>query len=126
MDEFNKTVTERLKGDNFKFKEGEAIIYDDIDDDVSNNDNLGHNEPNVQNMNDAVERNDYDNDEFDALLSVELLLPNKSPYKLKNDKYGEPKRYLGANIKKYQVLHNKKTYWSMHAYNYVVEPCKMV
>ena len=78
IDEFNKAITERLKDDNSKLKEGEAIIYDDIDDDVSDSDKLGHIEPNVQNMNHAVERNDYDDDEFDALLLAELLLPNES------------------------------------------------
>ena len=51
----------------------------------------------------------------------------KSRYKLKNDKYGEPDRYLGANVGKYQLAHNGgKSYWSMHAYDYVVESCKMV
>ena len=34
----------------------------------------------------------------------------KSLYKLKNDTYGEPKRYLGANVEKYQVPHSRKTY----------------
>ena len=51
----------------------------------------------------------------------------KSRYKLKNDTYGEPARYLGANVEKYQLDHNGgKSYWSMHAYDYVVELCKMV
>ena len=50
----------------------------------------------------------------------------KSCYKLTNDTYREPERYLGANVKKYQVKHNGETYWSMHAYDYVVESCKMV
>ena len=51
----------------------------------------------------------------------------KSHYKLKNDKYGETERYLGENIEKYQLEHNGgKSYWSMHAYDYVVESCKMV
>ena len=30
----------------------------------------------------------------------------KSSYKLKNDTYGELKRYLGANVEKYQLQHN--------------------
>ena len=30
-----------------------------------------------------------------------------SCYKLKNDTYGEPKKYLGANVKKYQLQHNR-------------------
>ena len=30
----------------------------------------------------------------------------KSRYKLKNDMYGEPRRYVGANVEKYQVPHN--------------------
>ena len=67
---------EQLKDDNFKLKEGEAIIYDDVD--VDDNDNLGHPEPSVQNTKDAVKRDDYDDDGYDALLSAELLLPNES------------------------------------------------
>ena len=51
----------------------------------------------------------------------------ESCYKLKNDINGEPERYLGANVEKYQLEHNgEKSYWSMHAYDYVVESCKMV
>ena len=50
----------------------------------------------------------------------------KSQYKLKNDLYGEPKRYLGANVEKYQVPDNGEFYGSMYAYDYVVESCKMV
>ena len=50
----------------------------------------------------------------------------KSHYKLKNDTYRELKRYLGANVGKYQVPHNRETYWSMYAYDYVVESCKIV
>ena len=75
--EFNVNVTERLNDDNFKLKEGEGIIYDDIDD-VSDNDNLGYIETSHWNMNHAVKRDDYDDDEFDALLSAELLLLNES------------------------------------------------
>ena len=30
----------------------------------------------------------------------------KSHYKLKNDTYGEPARYLGGNVEKYQLDHN--------------------
>ena len=41
IDTFNVNVAERLNDDNFKLKEGEAIIYDDVDD-VSDNDNLGY------------------------------------------------------------------------------------
>ena len=74
---FNTAVTERLKDDNFRLIEGEAISYDNIDD-VSENDNLGYLEPNVQNMKDAVERNDYPDDAYDILLSAELLQPNES------------------------------------------------
>ena len=66
-----------MKDDNFKLTEGEAIIYDNIDD-VGDNDNLGYLEPNVQNMKDAVERDNYDNDGYDALLSAKILLPNTS------------------------------------------------
>ena len=47
----------------------------------------------------------------------------KSRYKLKNDWYGKPKRYLGANVKKYQVLDNGEFYWSMYAYDYIIESC---
>ena len=50
-----------------------------------------------------------------------------SCYKLKNDMYGEPERYLGVNVGKYQLKHNGgKSYWSIHAYDYVVELCKIV
>ena len=41
IDTFNKAVTERLNDNNFRLIEGEAIIYDNIDD-MSDNDNLGH------------------------------------------------------------------------------------
>ena len=77
IDLFNTTRTEKLKDDIFKLTEGEAIIYDNIDD-VDDNDNLGYLEPNIQNMKDAVERDDYGDDAYDALLSVELMLPNES------------------------------------------------
>ena len=50
----------------------------------------------------------------------------KSQHKLKNDTYGEPTRYLGENVEKYQVPLTGKTYWSIHTYDYVVELCKMV
>ena len=50
----------------------------------------------------------------------------KSRYKLKNDLYGEPTRYLGANVKKYQILKTGEKYWSMYAYDYIKESCKMV
>ena len=44
----------------------------------------------------------------------------KSCYKLNNDMYGEPERCLAANIEKYQLKHNeRKSYWSMHAYDYI-------
>ena len=41
IDKFNEDVAERLKDDNCKLPQGEAIIYNDIDD-VSDNDNLGY------------------------------------------------------------------------------------
>ena len=66
-----------MKDDNFKLTEGKAITCDDIDD-VDDNDNLGYLELNVWNMKDAVERDNYDNDGYDALLSAELLLLNES------------------------------------------------
>ena len=44
---------------------------------MSDNDNLGYLEPNVENMKDAVQRDD-DDDEFDQFFSAELLLPNES------------------------------------------------
>ena len=75
IDMFNTALTEQLKDDNSKLAEGEDIIYDDIDD-VSDNDNLGYLEPNVQNMKDAVERGDDDDDDddnddgYDELLSA--------------------------------------------------------
>ena len=45
---------------------------------MGNNDNLDYLKLNVWNIKDAIERNDYDGDGYDALLSAELLLPNKS------------------------------------------------
>ena len=45
---------------------------------MSNNDNLGYAESSDRIMNDAVERDDHNNDEFDQLLSAEVLLPNES------------------------------------------------
>ena len=114
IDEFIEAVTERLKDDNCKLKEEEAIIYDDIDDDVSDNDNLGHIESNVQSMNHAVERNDYDDDEFDALLLADLLLPKESAdgfirgtvIKRANNNLGQPigTRYADANLDTRQYI----------------------
>ena len=49
----------------------------------------------------------------------------KSRYKLKGDSYGQPDRYLGANVGKYQ-LNDGKEYWSMHPGDYVKLSCKMV
>ena len=51
----------------------------------------------------------------------------KSCYKLKGDTCGEPERYLGANVGKYQLSHNgRKLYWSMHAGDYLTKSCKVV
>ena len=61
IDKFNKNVTERLSNDNFKLKEGETVIYDDIDD-VSDNDKLDYIETNDQNINHAVERDNNNED----------------------------------------------------------------
>ena len=76
IDEFDVDVAEWLNDDSFKLKEGEAIIYNDIDD-VSNNDDLGSIETSDRNMNHAVKRDDHNDDEFNALLSAELLLTNE-------------------------------------------------
>ena len=46
-------------------------------------------------------------------------------YKLKNDEFGEPKRYLGANVGLYELDDNKK-YWSMSAHDYLQQACKTV
>ena len=53
IDSFHTALIERLKDDNFKLAEGEAIIYDNIDD-VGHNDSLGYLKANVQNMKYAV------------------------------------------------------------------------
>ena len=50
----------------------------------------------------------------------------KSQYKLKNDMYGEPTRFLGANVAKYQIPKTGQKYWSMYAYDYIKESCKMM
>ena len=50
----------------------------------------------------------------------------KSRYKLKNDFYGGPTRYLGANVEKYQIPKTGEKYLSMYAYDYIKESCKMV
>ena len=50
-----------------------------------------------------------------------------SCYKLKNDTYGEPKKVFRSKCQKISVTTQQgKFYWSMHAYKYVVESCKMV
>ena len=77
IDKCNVDVAERLNDNSFKLKEGRAIIYDDIDD-VSDNDKLGYIETSDRNMNHAVEKDDHNDDEFDALQSAKLLLPNES------------------------------------------------
>ena len=74
IDLSNTTLTKPLKDGSSKLKEGEAIIYDAID----GNNNLGYLEPNVQNIKDIVEGDDYDDDGYDTLLLAKLLLPNKS------------------------------------------------
>ena len=66
-----------MEDDNFKLTKEETIIYDNIDD-VGDNDNLGYLKPNVQNINHAVEHDDYDDDGYNALLSAELMLPNEA------------------------------------------------
>ena len=40
--------------------------------------------------------------------------------------YGEPTRYLGANVAKYQIPKTGQKYWNMYAYDYIKESCKMV
>ena len=49
----------------------------------------------------------------------------KRRYSLKNDAYGEPDRYLGANTDKFH-LSDGHEYWSMHPYDYVDQVTKMV
>ena len=44
---------------------------------MRDNDNIGYIETSDRNMNHAVERYDHNDDEFDALLSAELLLSNE-------------------------------------------------
>ena len=45
---------------------------------MSDNDNLGYAESSNLIMNDAVNRDEHNDDEFGQLLSVEVLLPNES------------------------------------------------
>ena len=67
-----------MKDDNFKLKEGEALIYKYEDLMEYKNENLDSLGPNVKNMNHAVERDDYPDTAYNTLLSAELLLPNES------------------------------------------------
>ena len=77
IDTFNVNVAEQLNNDNFKLKEKEVVIYDDVDD-VNDNNNLGCIEASDWNMNHADKRDDHNDDEFDLLFSAEMLLPNES------------------------------------------------
>ena len=43
-------------------------------------------------------------------------------YKLKNDTYGEPERYLGANVGIYHLRHG--SHWPMSSRDYMKEACK--
>ena len=49
----------------------------------------------------------------------------KQRYDLKGNSYGEPDRYLGANVKKYQFRDGSE-FWSMGPQDYVTETVKMV
>ena len=77
---FDDDLIVRLKDDNFTLSEGEDPIYgvEDVmlDDDINDNDNLDSPLLDTQKMNTAVERDDYDDEAYDALLSAELQLPN--------------------------------------------------
>ena len=72
---FDDDLIVRLKDDNFTLSEGEDPIYgvEDVmmDDDTNDNDNLDSPLLNTdQKMNTAVERDDYDDEAYDALLSA--------------------------------------------------------
>ena len=75
---FDTALAERLKDDNFSITEGEALIYEDEDLVEDENDNINFLESSKKNTNHAVERNDYNDDAYDALLSAELILLNDS------------------------------------------------
>ena len=55
----------------------------------------------------------------------EVMEKLRAEYKLKNDEYGEPKRYLGANVGLYE-LNDGHSYWSMSAHDYLKQACKAV
>ena len=69
-----------MKEDHFTIGEGGARIYEDEDLEEYENDNNNINflKPSPKNMNHAVKCGDYDNQAYDQLLSVELMLPNES------------------------------------------------
>ena len=73
---FDIALVERLKDDSFSIAEGEALIYEDEDLEEYENDNINFLEPSKRNMSHDVERNDYNDDAYNALLSAELMLPN--------------------------------------------------
>ena len=60
----------------FSITEGEALIYKDEDMEEYNNDNINYLEPSENNTKYAIERDDYNDNAYDALLSAELMLPN--------------------------------------------------
>ena len=69
-----------MKDDNFTIGESEALIDEDEDLEEYENDNNNINflKPSPKNMNHAVKCSDYDNQAYDQLLSVELMLLNES------------------------------------------------
>ena len=73
---FDENVTKRLNDKNCKLQVGEDV-YKMMDADFNNSDNIvgtgDHRED--DDLNFAVEQNDYSESEFDQLISVEVLIP---------------------------------------------------
>ena len=70
---FNDNLSNWLKDDNFQLEEGECLNYEDEDVDEYENDNVNFIESDIK---ETVERDDYNDDAYDQLLSAEVLLPN--------------------------------------------------
>ena len=55
----------------------------------------------------------------------EVIKQLMEKYKLKNNSYGQPEHYLGANIGEYYLSDGNK-YWPMPVHDYLKQACKTV